>query len=157
MQCFYISLDPYLAQWFSFICGGGYPLTLRKGSPESILIQRFSRKKSEAESAGLPAPGDLAIRIPESKAKPADIYCHVPDSAKDLFLRSIRQQFDLMLFNDIVRDLFPASLKRDLIYAWMEKYQIDNTEQNWLAVEKRYSRLRARLLQQRGYRVKKSH
>ncbi|MBD5172284.1 MAG: hypothetical protein HDT02_03570 [Bacteroidales bacterium] len=162
MQCFYLNLDPYLAQWFAHMCGASpdnpfaVPLKLRKGSPEACIVRCFSRKKSEADVPDLPTANSVAIQIPEFKGKPSDIYSFVPRVAKVLIVQAIREQFDLALFNDIVSDLFPPGLKRELIDAWLEKYGIVNDEVNWLAVEKRYSRLRARLLERNNYSRKKS-
>lgn len=151
---FSLNLPPWLAQWYTNRCGGGSPLRLPKGSVESTIVQRFSRRKSETDRPDFPAAGALTVEIPENKAKPAEIYSYLPDSAKVMLEKSIRSQFDLCLFEDLIRPLFPGMLKRDLIYSWMEKNCIEIDETNWFAVEKRYSRLRRRMLS--DIRVKKT-
>lgn len=151
---FSISLPKWLAQWYSYRCGGGAVIRLPKGSIESTIVQRFSRRKSEASQPDIPSPGDLVIEIPENRAKPAEIYSFVPDSAKQLLYKAILECFDLCMYEDIVRLNFSGVMKKDLIYSWMENNGIEIEETNWFAVEKRYSRLRSRMLS--GVRVKKS-
>lgn len=151
---FSLVLPPWLAQWYVHRCGGRSPVRLPKGSVESTIVQSFSRRKSERDAPDFPMPGDLLIEIPDNRAKPAEIYSFVPDSVKFMLQKAIRAQFDLCMFEDIVRPLFPGVMKKDLIYSWMEENGIEIDETNWCAVDKRYSRLRARMLNQA--RVKKS-
>ena len=151
---FSLVLPSWIAQWYVHRCGGLSPVRTPKGSVESIIIQRFSRPKSEASAPDTGAEGAIMIIFPENKAKPTAVYNYFPDSAKKILARSISDQFNLCLFNDIVRPLFNNALKSDLIWAWMEENGIERTETNWLGIEKRYSRMRENLLRSR--RVQKT-
>lgn len=144
---FSLVLPPWLAQWYCYHCGGSVPVRMPKGSVESTIVQRFTQRKSEAGTPDIEESGALAIEIPENKIKPAEFYNHVPQSAKIMLERAIRAQFDLCMFQDIVKPLFPGMLKKDLIYAWMDKCGIEPTETNWLAIEKRFMRMKNRMLQ----------
>lgn len=137
---FQIELPGYLRDWFVDFCGGDVPVSLPKGGIESIIVQMFTRAKGEIPE-GFHEDG-LPIYIPENKYKPAVKYPYVPPRAKKAVESAIRSRFDLCLFDDLVKHLFPTSLKKDLIWAWMEDHHIEMTETNWLAIEKRYARLR---------------
>ncbi len=155
---FSLNLDPYLAQWFSNRHGHKDIISLRKGSVESILVQRFSRRKSEATQPDIPVPGALVIAIPENKAKPAEEYSYISPKVKEMLVMVIRDAFDLCMFEDLVKPKFPDSLKRELIEQWMEHNGIELTETNWLAVDKRYYRLRRRLMtRERVRNIRKKH
>lgn len=171
--CFTLELPRWLAQWYAHRCGGADPVRLPKGSLESMLTQRFIKRPPEAgthpeagtpKSSGQAGPrlgagqgeprlGVLRIVIPENKLKPVESWNHMPAAGRKALLECIRSAFDLRLFHDLVRPLFPAKLKKDLIWDWMEENGIETDEPNCWAVEKRFDRLRARMLA--GERVKK--
>ena len=151
---FSLVLPQWLAQWYLNRCGGSWPVKLPKGSLESIIVQQFSRPKSQGVAPDLTTPGALMIAFPENKAKPANVYNYLPPAAKVMLEKVISNIFDLCLFNDIVAPLFPEMLKKDLIYLWMEENNIEITESNWNAIDKRFSRLRKKLLAEK--RSKKS-
>lgn len=146
---FTLNLPQWLGQWLIFKCGGTSPVRLPKGSVESILVQRFCCRKSESSAPDISREGDIEICFPQNKAKPAEIWSHLPGSAKELLTRYIREHFDMCLYNDIVKPLFPTMLKTDLIWAWMEQNGIETTEANFWAVDKRFCRLRSRMLASR--------
>lgn len=151
---FSLVLPSWLAQWYVNRCGGVSPLRMPKGSVESILVQRFTVRKSESISPDIPKPGDLVIEIPDNRAKPAAVYCCLPLKAKKMLEKSISDQFNLCMYEGIIRPCFPNMLKKDLIESWMEQNGIEFTEQNWLGVEKRFTRRRNAMLA--TMRVRKS-
>lgn len=133
------------------------PIKLAKGSLESITVQKFSRKKSESDAPDIPEPGDLLIEIPDSKIKPAVHYCFIPDSAKTLLYKTILEEFDFCMAHEIILPQFTKfsdTLKKNLIYSWMNENGIEFTETNWFGVVQRFDRHRQRLLNKE--RVKKS-
>lgn len=152
---FSLALPPWLAQWYRSRCGGDRILKLPKFSLESVMIQHFSRKKTEAQSPDIPGPDDIIIEIPENKVKPAEIYSFIPAGVKVMLYKTILEIFDMQLMEDIVRPFNRAKgLKKDLIYSWMKMKNIEIDETNYLGVEKRFDRLRKRMLS--AERVKKS-
>lgn len=154
---FSLSLPPWLAQWYTNRRGGSLPIKLAKGSLESITVQKFSRKKSESDAPDIPEEGDLLIEIPDSKIKPAINYSFIPDSAKTLLYKTILEEFDFCMAHEIILPQFTKfsdTLKKNLIYSWMNENGIEFTETNWFGVVQRFDRHRQRLLNKE--RVKKS-
>lgn len=150
---FSLNLPQWLAQWLTFKCGGVTPIRLPKGSNESLLVQKFSSRKSETDMPDVENPDAVMIEIPENKLKPAHVYCYMSDRAKRLLTQSISEWFNFCLSQDIVRCCFPSKLKKELIEAWMEQNGIEINDTNWSGVEKRFKRLRESMLNSK--RVKK--
>lgn len=140
--CIYIELDPYLLQWFVHDSGGKTPVELERGSVESKILEVYLAKRPPDIPPEVAAPGKVAIYIPTFRYRPAEVYNYLPKRAYAALLLSIRNRFDVALWNDLHR--FGKITKRqdELIYAWMEKNGIEMTETNWNAIAKRYQRQR---------------
>lgn len=149
---FNLVLPSWLAQWFINHYGGQLPVRLAKGSIESIIVQRFSMRKTDAESVDISSEGSVQVEIPDSKTKPAASYCFIPDHAKKLIAKSISDNFNMCLAEDIVKPCFPVSLKKELIEAWLEHNNIEFNDTNYQGVEKRFDRLRKDMLNARRVR-----
>ena len=137
----YVPLDPYLAQWFIHDHGGSTPVELRRGSVESKVLEVYLAKRPPYV---VPESGDglVPVYIPTFRHKPAEAYNYLPKHALSALLNSIRNRFDVELWNDLHSFGRIGRRQDELIYAWMEKHGIEMTEANWNAIAKRYQRLR---------------
>lgn len=153
---FELELEDYLKDWFIYAHGGLEPVRLKKGSLESIIVQRFSKHKRDAVTIDKKSESSVSIFIPDNKAKPAEVYCFINDRTKKMIHDAVRMSFDLAISEGLVKNMFPPTLKKDMIYEWMEENGIETSEKNWFAVEKRYNRLRASMVARKKYREKKS-
>jgi hypothetical protein len=84
----------------------------------------------------------LAVVIPEFREKPSESFNYLPQRAENILLTTLRNRFDIQLFNDMLSLENLAKRQDQLIYAWMEAHGIDITETNWNAIAKRYQRQR---------------
>lgn len=158
--CIYISLDPYLAQWFIHDQGGKQPIQLVKGSVESKILEVYIAKRPSNIPPELYAPDKVAIALPGFRYRPAEIYNFLPNHAMAALTNAIRNRFDIELWNDLHHFGKIGRRQDELIYAWMEKHGIAQTEVNWNAIAKRYQRQRDIYLKRersaKSYKKKKS-
>lgn len=120
----YVNLPKYLSQWVTNRLGN--PVVFPASSPQNAVIRTYTRKRMPDEPVEAFAPdGYTAITIPDSIAKPPEIYNHmgvrgklaVQETIKDLFLRE--------LWSDISPlEKTPCGLNK-LIAAWCEIHGID--------------------------------
>lgn len=138
----YLDMDDYLAQWFINEQGGEVPVRLTKGSIESKILEVYLTRRPADVAPDLPREGAVAVVIPSFRLKPAEVYNHLAKHARCALITSIRNRFDIALWQDL--HVFGKITRRQdqLIYAWLEKNNIDTTERNWNAVAKRYQRQR---------------
>ncbi len=145
--CIYIELDPYLRQWFVHDFGGNEPVELRRDSVESKILETYLAKQPPdciPQTRG--SEGQVAIYIPTFRYRPAEYYNYLPKQAMTALLNSIRNRFDIALWNDLHTFGKIGRRQDNLIYAWMEKHGIELTEANWNAIAKRYQRQRNKYL-----------
>lgn len=159
--CLYIPLDPYLAQWFIHDCGGEVPVSLPRGSVESKILEVYLAKPPHDAVPDTGGDGTVAVYIPTFRHRPAETYNHLPKFALAALLNSIRNRFDIALWNDLHHFGKIGRRQDELIFAWMEKHGIELTEANWNAIAKRYQRQRDLYLNRHraknSYENKKSH
>lgn len=138
----YLTLDPYLAQWFINDHGGEVPVRLTRGSVESKILEIYLTPLPHGVAPDFGSPSSVAVVIPSFRAKPAATYNHLPQHARAALLNVIRERFDIQLWQEL--HVFGKITRRqdELIYAWMEKHGIELTETNWNAIAKRYQRQR---------------
>lgn len=140
--CLYIPLEDYLAQWFIHEQGGEVPVRLIRGSVESKIMETYLAKRPKELLPDTAGEGKLAIVIPAFRHRPPETYNFLPRQAVASLLNIIRNRFDVQLWEDLHH--FGKIGKRQdyLIYAFMEKHGIEQSEKNWNAVAKRYQRQR---------------
>ena len=82
----YIHLDDYLAQWFINDQGGKYPVELKRGSVESIILESFLAKQPEdiPQQTEANNPDAVKIAIPFFKSKDVN-YFNYDAYARELF------------------------------------------------------------------------
>lgn len=139
------SCDEYLRQWFIAENGGEIPVKLRKGSPESHLLEFCLRPKTKCSDQPTPQDSDLKILIPSFRFKNPETWNAITETGRKAFIELLRRRFDLQLWQDI-HTIDSLGLRTDeLIYSWMESHGIEPTERNFNAIAKRLQRMRRRL------------
>ena len=154
--CIYIDVEPYLAQWFINSHGGSTPVELERASVESKILEVFLTKQPPEHEPEIFEKQKVAIYIPTFRNRPAAVYNYLPRRAQAALLLSIRNRFDVQLWNDLHHFGAIGQRQDELIYAWMEKTGIDLTEVNWNAIAKRYQRQRNIYLNNHRINTKKN-
>lgn len=140
---FFIELPPYLAQWYRHRCGGSDPILPVRTSYESNIIEEFITKRPADMAPQIaPKPGEVAIAIPSFRGRPPEYYNYMPPKALDLLRESIKVDFEIDMWKCFHRFSNMDKQLKGLIYAFMEKHGIEDTETNYLAISKAYQRKR---------------
>ena len=82
-------MPSYLRQWFIHRHGGNDPVTLRRGSIESKLLQRVTVQLPKGSLPDRKQEGDVAIQIPYSKSHDPRYYNHITETGKRAMLDRI--------------------------------------------------------------------
>lgn len=157
----YLKLPVYLAQWYANECTRihhrdestcpheiyRFPEPVRpvRNSVESNILQRWLDKQPAGALPVLAADDDtIAIQIPSFPCKPVEFYNYLPPRAADVLADTIRNRFQVALFNDIhkSRNENPGARIDMLLDAWMEQHCIEYNDTNWNAIAKIYKRKR---------------
>lgn len=140
----YLPLDEYLAQWFVHERGGELPVHLARGSVESKFLELFLKPLPDGVKPQAATPDMTPVVIPEFKRRDPMTYNYLPPRAVNALVGLIRDRFDLELWSDLHRFGHIGTDRKELIEAWLEKNGMEQTEQNWNTVSKRYQRERER-------------
>ena len=134
----YIKLEKYLSEWLTHSLGD--PVVFPPGSNENAVIRAFIQKVPKGKTPQAAQPGDTAICIPDSKAKPPESYNYMEESGKRAVREAILDLFIRNLWNDL-RCLEDTNIGVNTrIAAWCEMHGIslDRVE----TVRQRYYRVR---------------
>lgn len=155
-------MPQYLWQWTRNRYGN-CPVMPAKGSPISSFLRSFLRHRNlrPEEEAFLQARNDGEIAqsytfiVPSFPGRDPDYYNYLSPIAESQLRDLLRDLFDAELFADLSR--FSTSRKQgvNIIYSWLDTHGIEPTEQNYMAVAKRYQLLRRR--EKDNQRKKKFH
>lgn len=137
----YLSLDPYLAQWYTSEQGGVLPVKLRKGCAEAMHLELFLIKRPILAPPEEPE-GKIAIEIPYFRNKPPKVYNYLPRAAMNFLIGIIRKRFDVQFFSEIHRFENLGQTQDEVLEAWMELRGIENTPTNLDTLKKKYQRMR---------------
>lgn len=156
----YLSLPPYLAQWYAHECAQVHnrtkatcpreiyqfptPVVPVHGSQESDVINMHLAKQPSEKPAEVPADATLAIAIPSFPYKPVEYYNYMPPSGLEHLADTIRYRFKVELFEDIheARRKVPHTRIDLLVTAWMEDHCIEYNDTNYNTLLKIYQRRR---------------
>lgn len=155
--CLYIPLEDYLAQWFIHEQGGEVPVHLLRGSVESKILENYLMARPKNELPEICGDGKLAIAIPTFRNRPPATYNFLPHRATAALLNIIRNRFDIVMWNELHHFGKIDKRQDNLIYAFMEKHHIEQSEKNWNAIAKRYQRLRNVYLMRERAKKQYSH
>lgn len=137
----YLNLPLYKAEWLTHHFGN--PVVFPAGSPQNATIRTFTQLLPKGMVPETPGEGDVAIAIPDSKAKPPERFHYMGHRGKEAVKEAIDDLFRRSLWNDISpldTDEYPVGLNK-LIAAWCEMHGIglDRVE----TVRQCYARIRA--------------
>ncbi len=141
----YIECEDYLRQWIIHESGGQEPVSLKKGSPESLFLEMALQRQPDGQQPIKPTESSLPIIIPEYRHKSPLYYNHLSTKARGALLKIFRSRFDLALWNDLARITHYFTRKDLLIESWMEAHGIEVNDKNTFTVIKRLRRLTDRL------------
>ena len=144
--CVYVKLPSYLRQWFIHRHSGDVPVTLRRGSIESKLLQRATVIRPDGLLPERQQEGELAVCIPYSKSHDPRTYNHLTATGKRVLISRIKDDFDLDVW-DFLHDFGKiGQQQKDLIYLFMEQRGIREDGSCWDSIAKVYQRLRKNYL-----------
>lgn len=132
----YLDLDSYLRQWLIHEHGGEEPVKMLRGSIENDVIQTYISRKPEG---WVPVVTDQTVRIviPRDKRKNPHTWCYLGVRPLQALKALIKQRFDAQFMMEVIRLLNKSrELKMQLIYAFMEKHGIEDTETNYNTLAK---------------------
>ena len=156
----YLCLPPYLAQWYAHECNQVHnrdnktcpreiyrfptPVVPVRNSQESGVIQAHLQKQPTDKPAPVPEGATIAIVIPSFPYKPVEYYNFVPRIGLEHLADTIRNRFQVELFDDIheARRITPKTRIDLLVQAWMEDHCIEDDDTNFRTLLKIYQRRR---------------
>ena len=157
--CIYLKMPSYLRQWFIHRHGGNDPVTLRRGSIESKMLQRATVPQPPGTFPAKKQEGEVAIQIPYSKSHDPRYYNHITETGKRALLNCIKDDFDIDVWEYLHDFGKIGRQQKDLIYLFMEQRGILEDGTCWDAIAKIYQRLRNlyldRIKHQKSYATKK--
>lgn len=144
--CIYLKLPSYLRQWFIHRHSGEEPVSLRRGSIESKMLQRATVPLPDNCIPDRKQDGETAVCIPYSKSHDPRTYNHITATGKRALISRIKDDFDLDLW-DYLHDFGKiGKQQKDLIYLFMEQRGIVEDGTCWDSIAKIYQRLRKNYL-----------
>lgn len=153
-----VLMPGYLKEWFITRTGGWEPVRLTKASVEYKFLFLYLQRKPEAwkEQEFSNDFQEVEIVVPDLKMKNTSVFNWLSPAAERSFLNILRAQFDVSLFKEVHSFSNAGAKIEDLITAWMESRGIEMSETNFLAVKKRYDRLRIQYNDRKRKNKKKS-
>lgn len=157
--CIYLSLPPYLAQWFANECHQIQhrdedtishdvyqplqPITLPRGSQESLILHCFLQKQPNNRPHSTITDCNTAIIIPQYRDKDAHTYNYLGKFGTQKLIDAIRNRFQVNLWEELHTFKNALSRQDNTIFAFMEAHGIECNETNWNAIAKIYQRQRS--------------
>lgn len=156
----YLPLEAFLAQWFRHRHGAvrygedSYgAVRLVRGSVESKRLKALL-DVPPSDYVPHPAPKDcVAVAIPSFPAKDPRQFNYVSPQGIAALVETIRDLFDLEIYDYYVKTYVRGSRIDYMIEAWMAKNCIEYNDTNYNSVKKRLDRVRNKVYVQR-YRDK---
>jgi hypothetical protein len=120
---------PYLADFIKDRYGD--PVKLERDSPEARIVRKYLKKLPQGKQPDTGEGANLTIVIPWFKEIDRRTYNYIGQSAKDLLIDSFNQMLEKSMLDEIrtVENYFSGSIA-NLIYAWMEKHNIEDNQTN---------------------------
>lgn len=118
----YLKVKPFVRQWLENAYGS--PVTFPPQSVENATIRRFTAKQP---GNYLPShcADDVAIAIPDSKAKDPLVYNYLGERGKGAVIECIEDNFNRNMWSEL-NDLSDVGCSvMSAIYAWCENHGID--------------------------------
>lgn len=138
--CIYLELEEYLRQWLVHELGD--PVKVPRGSQESDILELCLTTQPKDAVPDLPAPGKVAIVLPQFRDKDTRYYNYLPPRGRKALARCIYVRFRVKMWEELHRLDNTEGLLTDMIYAWMEAHGIECCERNWETIRQMYFRKR---------------
>ena len=139
----YIKLEKYLAEWLTHSLGN--PVRFPNGSNENAVIRAFIQKLPKDTLPEIATEDTTPICIPDSKAKPADIYNYMGERGKRAVQEAIKDLFTRNLWNEL-RPIDSVNVGVNTrIAAWCEMHgigidRIETVRQKYYRIREAYSK-----------------
>lgn len=145
----YVHVEPFVKQWL--IHSYGNPVVFPPQSVENSTIRRFSRK--QPDDVPIFRADDVAIAVPDSKAKAASVYNYLGLHGQRAVRECIEDNFKLCMWREL-NDLSDVGCTiMTAIYSWCEMHGISIDYAD--TIRQRYYRLRNSYVE-RGVDMRKS-
>jgi len=142
----FLSLEPYLAQWFQKKAGGDYPIPIKRGSAESDILEMYLSPQPKTPGYIVQhkaLPGQVEIVLPDFAYKDIHTYNYLPPEGQIRLRSCIRTRFCVELWKDLQTVGNVIKRKDIAISKWMQEHGIENDERNWNTIAKILQRKRA--------------
>lgn len=137
--CIYIKFEEYLREWLKH--NYGEVVTFPFGSNENAIIRAFIQKLPKDRTPELNDGTKTAIAIPDSVAKPPEMFNYIGERGKKAIREAVKDLFIRALWADISQLEKTAVGLNSLIAAWCENNGIGIDRVN--TVRQCYYRIRA--------------
>lgn len=141
--CIYIKLQPFVAQFLTHSLGN--PIAFPSQSVENATIHIFIDRLPADRLPDVAEEGLTAVRIPDSKTKPAATFNYMSPRGKNAIVECCDLLFNRCLWVEL-GDMSALGCKTmTVIYAWCEKHGIDvdyayTIRQRWYRLRDSYTR-----------------
>jgi len=165
--CIYVSLPPYLAQWYAHHCREHHfinsgvtcenawsldePIVPIKDSYVSLVLKHYLCRQPSPEqvkkddAARKPRATDIkmAIALPYFKEKDPRVYNYIGPRVERILQDAIRESFKIDLWEELYEFEKIEDFQIDeLIYGYMENHHIADDGSNWDSIAKLYQRMK---------------
>lgn len=156
--CVYLTLPPYLAQWYAYKCwehnyeltdvAPEFPIDTMKPVPpikdsqEARILRQFLTKQPGTRPEDEKEGANLCIAIPYFKERDPRYNNYLGVHGKQMLIDSIRNAFRIDLWETLHNFEVRLDRQDEAIWCYMENNYIDLTETNWNAIAKTYKRMR---------------
>jgi len=137
----YIRLEPFVKQWL--VHSYGNPVEFPAQSLENSTIRRFTQK--QPDTPPLHSESDVAVRVPDSKAKDPAIYNYLGRYGQQAVVECIEDNFRRSMWCEL-NDLSDVGCSvMTAIYSWCEMHGIsidyaDTIRQRYYRIREAYAR-----------------
>lgn len=158
-----VLLPEYLHQWAvnaldAISVDGRKVVVPVKNSPLASFLRNFLMHKrqrpdfnpQDLKHGAIPiATQELFIQVPHFPGRDPQYYNYLSPTAEAQLRDLIRSRFDVALFTEFSRFDNVNVRTNEFIHSWLDANGIEQTEKNWLAVDKRLQLLRRKAIDRR--------
>ncbi|MCH3994132.1 MAG: hypothetical protein LKE54_03605 [Prevotella sp.] len=119
----YVKLPQYERQWCK--CHFGDPCTFPPQSNINNVIRHFLKKRPANSQVETQRTNEIAINIPDSKAKDPQYYNYLTKFGKDAISEAINDAFTMQMFEDLTDIKMRGVALTKIVKDWMEANGID--------------------------------
>ena len=136
--CVYIEVPAYLRQYLYHHFGD--PVVFDRNLPQNKLIKLLINKQPRDSVPEFPSEESVSVAIPDQPYKPAENWNYLSPDAKKALVESIKNTFDVHLFQDLQKILPLGVNLLTAIRSWMRNNGIDIEYD--LTIRQKYYRVR---------------